>query len=1301
MWKYVIPLLFLDLSIGMARADDVLQGTVWHPIAMTFEGPMASERQNHPNPYLDVRLQVQFTGPSGNEISVPGFFDGDGRSGPDGKVWKVRFSPNEAGTWKYHAQFRRGKEVAIDLDPDAGEVVELPHLSGTLEVSPRDEHAPGFLKWGMLRYANSHYLKFDNGPHWIRGGVDEPENFLAYQGFVNTPSKHKYADHGSDWKEGDPDWNNGDGRAIIGALNYLAKEHVNSIYFLTMNVGGDGKDVWPWVGPINPKGSPDNDNLHFDTNKLRQWEIVFDHAQRLGIFLHIVFNEAEKANKQELDNGDLGPERKLYYREMIARFGHHLALEWNICEEYNLDFDFGPDRIRSFADYIRAVDPYDHPITVHTAGDPVEALRFTYGDKRFDLTSIQLNQRPIHDVTESIYRETEKVGRPLPFSLDEFTLDRGQKASHIPVDDAEGHRREKLWPTYFSGGMIEFILDDLLKTDSFKTPEREKLWQYVWYARHFMEENLPFWEMQPADELCHEAATVPLGIGKGQKIPLGPQVFAKKGEVYAVYYPTASNTGRIDLRDLKGNAEAKWFNPRNGKFEGAAHTLKGGFIHHPGAPPATPEHDWVLLIKRVSLESTEAKHFPGEHWEERTPESLGLDSQKFDEFAQRMGGDGCIVRDGYLVKRWGNIDTHNDWASAAKPVLSTLLLLAVEKSRLDHVDVPVAALGWSLSEKDQSMTFRHLANMTSGYSCGEAPGDAWGYNDFAIQLYAKSLEKVFACSLNQTFHDNLADLEFEDGEFFGSRHGLGVSASPRDFARLAWFWMNKGTWNEKTIVNRALFDESIRPGVAASLPRTCEKGSDYLAVGSYGGGTNQTPYGPGCYGFNFWFNERTSNGLRVWPGLPADTYQANGMWNRDTVTIMPSLRMVVIVRGGSIKGFEPGNPTNEFNQTLRLISDGAGHLDHEVRNDQQPPPDVRGFSDGAHHWYKIKDDSRVIRAASEQPRFNPAQVTEIADNILIFQRANGGWPKDYDMLAMLTSDQKKAVLDSRNREDTSFDNHNIHSQVDYLARAFVRLKTNVYRDACLRGFDFILDSQYSSGGFPQRYPNPKGYAAHITFNDGVTIGNLNVLKDAGDKQAHWEWLDEERRIKARHAVDRGIECILKCRIQVNDQIVGWCQQHDEDSYQAVPARTFELASICPQDSTEIIRFLMRLENPNDEIQRTIQQSVAWLKKVKIDGIRTEKVAAPPIDFERHRSDFDVVVIEDPKSRPIWARHYEIGTDRPVFAGRDAIKRYSLAEIERERRTGTPWYGYWPESLIAEEYPAWKEKHRDKRAFPKR
>lgn len=576
------------------------QSAVWRPVTIIFAGPESSETATSPNPFLDIRLTVVFTGPSNQRFVVPGFFDGDGKGGPQGSTWVARFTPDAPGTWQFEGSFRTGAGVAVSLDPDAGIAMSIPDLKGSFSVAPRDPAAEGFYKWGRLEYAGKHYLKFVDGPYWIRGGTDEPEDFLGYAGFDRTPGRHKYSAHVEDWRPGDPDWGDGKGRGIIGALNSLAEQHVNSIYFLTMNIGGDGKDVWPFVSPLDPKGNPANDNLHYDTNKLRQWEIVFSHAQRRGIFLHFVFNEAEQENKRELDDGELGPERKLYYREIIARFGHHLALEWNLCEEYNLNFDFGPDRCRAFADYLLAIDPYKHPITVHSAGNPVEKLRFTYGDSRFSLTSIQLNQKPIHEVTEAIWRETRKAGRPLPVSLDEFTLDRGQRASHIPVDDAEGHRIEKLWPTYFSGGMIEFILDDLLKTDNFKKPERQKLWRYVWYARKFMEEQLPFWEMEPADELAQDGATVPVGIGGGKTVALGPQVFVRRGDAYAVYLPKGSPSGTLDLGELKGSAELRWYNPRTGEFEGTAKPVTGGARTPLGTPPSTPDSDWVVLIKKIN-----------------------------------------------------------------------------------------------------------------------------------------------------------------------------------------------------------------------------------------------------------------------------------------------------------------------------------------------------------------------------------------------------------------------------------------------------------------------------------------------------------------------------------------------------------------------------------------------------------------------------------------------------------------------------------------------------------------------------
>jgi hypothetical protein len=558
----------------------------WHALTISFSGPRATETDNSPNPFLDYRLQVTFAAPGGRSYDVPGFFDGNGSGGRSGNIWRVRFTPDEVGKWLYGASFRAGKGIAVSLDSASGEAIPFDGSSGSFAVAERDPNAPGFLKWGRLEYVGGHYLKFRDGPYWIKGGTDCPENFLAYKGFDNTPqARHEYAPHVADWRPGDPDWGNGAGRGIIGALNYLSSKHVNSIYFLPMNIGGDGKDTWPFVAPngaIDPEGSPSNDDLHYDISKLSQWEIVFAHAQRKGIFLHFVLNEAEEPNKRELDDATLGVERKLFYREMIARFAHHNALQWNISEEYDLDLNLGPDRVKQFAEYIQAVDPYDHPITVHHAGKSPEPAWLPFlGDERFSITSFQYYRelagrgREI----EKWRKKTAEAGRPLPICLDEIRW--------TTKDNQADQRKDIVWPTFLSGGHTEHFFAMELQTQDFRP--YEDLWVWTWYARKFMEENLPFWEMEPMDELLKgPAAADPRS-----------QVFAKAGEVYAVYLPDASKKASLDLSGAPGTFEMRWYNPRTGNFEGAKTTASGGKPIDLVPPAGSSSDDWAALIKRL------------------------------------------------------------------------------------------------------------------------------------------------------------------------------------------------------------------------------------------------------------------------------------------------------------------------------------------------------------------------------------------------------------------------------------------------------------------------------------------------------------------------------------------------------------------------------------------------------------------------------------------------------------------------------------------------------------------------------
>lgn len=555
----------------------------WDAVTIRFSGPSADAAGDSPNPFLDYRLQVAFTAPGGKRYNVPGFFDGDGNGGSRGNVWRVLFSPDETGRWTFEASFRKGPQVAISLDPGAGEATAFHGVKGSFEVAPTPADAPGYLKWGRLEYVGKFYLKFRDGPYWIKGGTDEPEDFLAYVGFTNTPqAKHRYTNHVQDWLPGDPDWDGGKGKAIIGALNYLSAQHMNNLYFLPMNIGGDGKNVWPYLGHIDPKGSTNDDNLHFDLMKLRQWETVLDHAQRRSIFLHFVLNEAEHGNKNELDETALGVERKLYYRELIARFGHHVALQWNLCEEYNLDIKLAPDLIKSYAEYIHAVDPYGHPITVHHAGKLPKAWEPFLGFKLFPITSFQFRDTSIVEYWRKASRD---AGWPQVVSVDELFPD---NASPTNVDR---YRREYTWPIYLSGGQIEYILQDLIKTDDFR--KYEPVWRHAWHARKFLEENLPFWEMEPMDQLLTGAAKY-----QGTNNLATGQVFAKPGEIYAVYVPVGDQSGALDLSAARGKFSLRWYNPRTGEFTSGSRVIEGGKPVALGTPPMEASEDWAVLIER-------------------------------------------------------------------------------------------------------------------------------------------------------------------------------------------------------------------------------------------------------------------------------------------------------------------------------------------------------------------------------------------------------------------------------------------------------------------------------------------------------------------------------------------------------------------------------------------------------------------------------------------------------------------------------------------------------------------------------
>ena len=352
--------------------------------------------------------------------------------------------------------------------------------------------------------------------------------------------------------------------------------------------------------------------------------------------------------------------------------------------------------------------------------------------------------------------------------------------------------------------------------------------------------------------------------------------------------------------------------------------------------------------------------------------------------------------------------------------------------------------------------------------------------------------------------------------------------------------------------------------------------------------------------------------------------------------------------------------------------------------------DTADFRDAAHHWYDIRDKTNTINPRPGHPAYRATEIVPIADNILLYQKTNGGWPKNYDMQAILSDDQKDSLLRAKTELHTTFDNGSTYAQIAYLANAYSVTKKEAYQTAAARGLDYILAAQYPNGGWPQYYPLENNYSRYITFNDDAYIGIMEVLKDIVDGKPAYDFIEKDQRQKLINAFNRGIDCIVKMQINDTGKPTAWCQQHNEITLEPAWARKFEPPSICNGESSAIVLLLMRIKNPSQPIKDAIQYAVAWFNESKINDTKVLTVDAPEMVTAFTVSKHDRVVVNSPGAPPVWTRYYELKTHRPLFCNRDSKVVYSLAEVERERRDGYAWYTYEPQKAL-NKYEEWKKK----------
>ena len=317
------------------------------------------------------------------------------------------------------------------------------------------------------------------------------------------------------------------------------------------------------------------------------------------------------------------------------------------------------------------------------------------------------------------------------------------------------------------------------------------------------------------------------------------------------------------------------------------------------------------------------------------------------------------------------------------------------------------------------------------------------------------------------------------------------------------------------------------------------------------------------------------------------------------------------------------------------------------------------------------------------------EAQRIGDQLLLYQRVTGGWPKNIDMTRQLTDEEKAQVLAEKNkRSDSTTDNDATVIQMGFLARLYQATGKKEYRDAFGRAVDYLLSGQYANGGWPQFWPEMHGYQVHITYNDDAMANTMMLLKDIADEKKPYnnQLTDQELRSRAQQAYDKGVECILNTQIVVDGKPTVWCQQHDRETLQPAPARAFELASYCSQESAWLVKILMLHPNPNERIIRAVNGAMEWFEQHKIMGyrlVRTGKKGEP---------DYNTQLVADSTAGPLWARFYDFEHVQPFVCDRDGVPRAHLEDIGAERRNGYSWYNDRP-SLLYPIYEQWKEKNK--------
>jgi Domain of unknown function (DUF5060)/Divergent InlB B-repeat domain len=601
---YSVSVLMLITNVGFSQVIVTGNMKIWHPVTLTIDGPSVDESETT---FRNYRLDVTFTKGS-KTFKVPGFFAADGNaaetSATSGNKWRAIFTPDEVGAWSYTVSLRTGNDLAISFDPTAGTPTIGDGEKGAFTIKKASSNEQGFFAKGKLGYVGEHYGQFAGNKEWhVKAGPGGPEDFFGYKDFDNTADwnirktstqvqdtylqeqngegLHFFKPHVTDWKTGDPSWKDGKGKGIIGALNYMASIGINSLYMIPFSINDDSDNTWPWTSR--------DLQMSYDVSKLAQWDIVLSHMDKVGI--SSTYYLCESANSRLLDGGSMILKYPIYYREVVARFGYHLGIRFNIGEETQQSKEQQDVACKQ----LDMLDPYQTIIGLHSKHkreDQVSLFDFMLGKKYCHGPQYQLHEKEKKDHLDLIMwrAKSSEAGHKWIVANDESW----------PIDNTlkgEVKMLDYTWRTFMAGGeglfqytgySIPAIGD--ITMENFRLIENTQkilIAAKELFLKPEINKHLP--------QLKNENTLVDNPIGND-----APFCLSKKGQLYIIYRTSVTNQKPLNLAGISGLFNINWYDAKNGGVfqNGSVTKVMGGATVDLGNPPKDAEMPWVIILSK-------------------------------------------------------------------------------------------------------------------------------------------------------------------------------------------------------------------------------------------------------------------------------------------------------------------------------------------------------------------------------------------------------------------------------------------------------------------------------------------------------------------------------------------------------------------------------------------------------------------------------------------------------------------------------------------------------------------------------